>query len=98
MVPFADLFNHKAAVVHLGGGYFVEDVCMEGPDSSSDLDSDDPNHESDDSDDPEAGQTGAAGDSTRDCSGDQHPFGDEQARAEVKLPGTAIAGTNEGFV
>ncbi len=35
MVPFADLFNHKAAVVQLGGGYFVEDVCFENQDSSS---------------------------------------------------------------
>ena len=35
MVPFADLFNHKAAVVQLGGGYFVEDVCFEDQDSSS---------------------------------------------------------------
>ena len=35
MVPFADLFNHKAAVVQLGGGYFVEDVCFEDQDSLS---------------------------------------------------------------
>ncbi len=35
MVPFADLFNHKAAVVQLGSGYFVEDVCFEDQDSSS---------------------------------------------------------------
>ena len=35
MVPFADLFNHKAAVVQLGGGYFVEDVCFEDQESSS---------------------------------------------------------------
>ena len=35
MVPFADLFNHKAAVVQLGGGYFVEDVCFEDQHSSS---------------------------------------------------------------
>lgn len=34
MVPFADLFNHKAAVVQLGSGYFVEDVCFEGQGSS----------------------------------------------------------------
>ncbi|DBA79474.1 TPA: hypothetical protein ACH3X2_007744 [Trebouxia sp. C0005] len=35
MVPFADLFNHKAAVVQLGGDYFVENVCFEDQDSSS---------------------------------------------------------------
>ena len=34
MVPFADLFNHKAAVVQLAGGYFVEKVCLEGQPSS----------------------------------------------------------------
>ena len=34
MVPFADLFNHKAAVVQLAGGYFVEEVCLEGQPSS----------------------------------------------------------------
>ena len=39
MVPFADLFNHKAAVVQLGGGYFVEDVCFEGQESSDDQES-----------------------------------------------------------
>lgn len=29
MVPLADLFNHKAAVVQLGGAYTVEDICFE---------------------------------------------------------------------
>lgn len=29
MVMLADLFNHKAAVVQLGGSYSVEDVCFE---------------------------------------------------------------------
>lgn len=39
MVPFADMFNHKAAVVQLAGGYFVEDVCMEGAESFGDEES-----------------------------------------------------------
>ncbi|KAL0040401.1 hypothetical protein WJX77_006166 [Trebouxia sp. C0004] len=41
MVPFADLFNHKAAVVQLGGGYFVEDVCFEDQDNSTSEEDDD---------------------------------------------------------
>lgn len=92
MVPFADLFNHKAAVVQLAGGYFVEDVCMEGAESSSDEESDDdPDEASDghcDADDTKACQNDAAGDS----SGDVHGSGDEQATTEVQLKNTVIAG------
>ncbi len=46
MVPFADLFNHKAAVVQLGGGYFVEDICFEGQ-GSSDSGGEEPGDEED---------------------------------------------------
>ena len=48
MVPFADLFNHKAAVVQLGGGYFVEDVCFEDQDSSSEEEEDEEDVEAED--------------------------------------------------
>ena len=37
MVPFADAFNHKAAVVDVGGGaYAVERVCFDSDDSGGD--------------------------------------------------------------
>ena len=52
LVPFADLFNHKAALVKLAGGYFVEDVCFEGEDSPSDQGSEDFDDPGDDSDNP----------------------------------------------
>lgn len=98
MVPFADLFNHKAAVVQLAGGYFVEDVCMEGAESSSDEELDDPDEASDDPDDASDGSSGADG--TKACqngvagdsSGDGQSSGDEQATTEVKLKCSVIAG------
>ena len=77
MVPFADLFNHKAAVVQLAGGYFVEDICMEGAESLSDEESDDPDDASEgfsDVGDPKDCQNGAVGDSG----------GDETASTKVK--------------
>ena len=37
LVPLADIFNHKAAIVQLSGDYAIEPVCFEGgEDSSSD--------------------------------------------------------------
>lgn len=56
MVPFADLFNHKAAVVQLGGGYMVEDVCFDDESGSEQnhSDSDAAEGESDQPDDSEA--------------------------------------------
>lgn len=59
MVPLADLFNHKAAVVQLGGGYTVEDVCFEDM-SASDQDQNSLGSDSEEADqeglDPEAGE------------------------------------------
>ena len=76
MVPFADLFNHKAAVVQLSGGYFIEDVCLEGQESSERQQSEDP----DDRDD-------LADDLSGDLSGDQHRHqdgpADSRGRAQV---------------
>ena len=93
MVPFADLFNHKAAVVELAGGYFVEDVCMDGTASPSDEEFDDPDDDSGDAMDTKACQNGAAGDS----SGDVHRSGDEQASTEVNLTDADIARGKENF-
>ena len=55
MVPFADLFNHKAAVVQLGGGYMVEDVCFDDESGSEQGsgDSDTPERDSDQPNDSE---------------------------------------------
>ena len=36
MVPFADAFNHKSALVKLTGHYAVEPVCFEDNDDTSD--------------------------------------------------------------
>ena len=79
MVPIADLFNHKAAVVQLGGGYFVEDVCFESKESSEDqqsVDLDDPSDAS--SDDQHCHQDGSA-----DSSGRAQVSEDESAASEA---------------
>ena len=38
LVPLADIFNHKAAIVQLSGEYMIEPVCFEGGKESSDDD------------------------------------------------------------
>ena len=38
LVPLADIFNHKAAIVQLSGEYAIEPVCFEGGKESSDED------------------------------------------------------------
>ena len=38
LVPLADIFNHKAAIVQLSGEYAIEPVCFEGGKDSSDDD------------------------------------------------------------
>lgn len=36
MVPLADIFNHKAAIVQLSDDYVIEPTCYECSDSGSD--------------------------------------------------------------
>ena len=38
LVPLADIFNHKAAIVQLSDEYMIEPVCFEGGKESSDDD------------------------------------------------------------
>ena len=38
LVPLADVFNHKTAIVQLSGEYAIEPVCFEGGKDSSDDD------------------------------------------------------------
>ena len=76
MVPFADLFNHKPAIVQLGGGYFVENVCFEGQDSSDAQDSDDPDDLTSDSDGAIDRPDGSDGDDAAQQRGSQQPQDD----------------------
>ena len=65
MVPLADLFNHKAAVVQLGGGYALEDACFGMPSSDEEASSSEPDEGDSDADAEAAGPAtsdGAASD------------------------------------
>ncbi len=50
LVPLADIFNHKAAIVQLSDEYAIEPICFEGGDESA--------SEDDTDDDEEAGACG----------------------------------------
>ena len=38
LVPLADIFNHKAAIIQLSDEYMIDSVCFEGGKESSDDD------------------------------------------------------------
>ena len=92
LVPFADLFNHKAALVKLAGGYFVEDVCFEGEDSPSE-DSDDPG---DDLDDP-GENCDNPGDSDDPGDGSAMEGSEEEEELENVVQPMTLGGERGGF-
>ena len=62
LVPFADAFNHKSALVKLTGHYAIEPVCFEDSDDASDADqgTSEPEDSSDSAADDKGELTGAA--------------------------------------